>query len=102
MKQSQLQPLSGEQFKYKSANKDEEVDGVPETVVTGVLQKIVSPMARSYSSKTSAQLFRDAENAKNREYRAYSTSRARRFQPTGVYHSRRNGSTVSLGCEADR
>ena len=26
-------------------------------------------MARSYSSKTSAQLFRDAENAKNREYR---------------------------------
>ena len=70
-----LQPLSGEQFQYKSANKDE--DARSDVKCTGFWRplrqayfdvKIVSPMARSYSSKTSAQLFRDAENAKNREY----------------------------------
>lgn len=71
----QLQPLSGEVFDFKSANKEE--DARSDIKCTGFWRpmrqaffdvKIVSPLARSYASLEPAQLFRMAEKAKIREY----------------------------------
>jgi len=71
----QLQPLSGEAFEYKSANKED--DARSDIKVCGFWRnmrqayfdiKIVSPMARSYSHMTPAALYRKAEKVKMREY----------------------------------
>ena len=71
-----LQALSGEEFEYKSANKEEEARS--DIKCTGFWRplrqaffdvKIVSPLARSYASLSSAQLFKMAEKSKIREYR---------------------------------
>jgi hypothetical protein len=71
-----LQPLSGEQFDLKSANKDD--DARSDIKCTGFWRplrqaffdvKIVSPMARSYAQKSPASLYNMAEKAKIREYR---------------------------------
>ena len=73
----QLQELSGEVFDYKSANK--EADARSDIKCCGFWTnkrqayfdvKVVSPFARSYVGLKPAQLFRMAEKAKVREYRA--------------------------------
>ena len=73
----QLQELSGEVFEYKSANK--EADARSDIKVCGFWTnkrqayfdvKVVSPFARSYVGLKPAQLFKMAEKAKIREYRA--------------------------------
>jgi len=70
-----LQPLSGEVFEFKSANK--EPDARSDIKVSGFWRnmqqaffdvKVVSPYARSYSRLTAAQLYRMAEKSKMREY----------------------------------
>jgi len=72
----QLQPLSGEGFDFKSANKED--DARSDIKVTGFWRemrqaffdvKVVSPFARSYSHLSQESLFRMAEKAKMREYR---------------------------------
>jgi len=72
----QLQELSGEAFEYKSANK--EADARSDIKCCGFWSnkrqayfdvKVVSPFARSYVNLKPAQLFRQAEQAKIREYR---------------------------------
>ena len=71
----QLQELSGEVFKYKSANKD--ADARSDVKVEGFWSKkrqaffdvkVVSPFAKSYAHMTPAALFRLAEKEKMREY----------------------------------
>ena len=71
----QLQELTGENFKYRSANKD--ADARSDIRCCGFWKdkrqayfdvKVVSPFARSYSNLTPEQLFRQAERAKEREY----------------------------------
>src|SRR6185312_1537565 len=71
----QLQPLSGESFKLKSANKDDEARSDVKCIGfwTRMRQayfdiKVVSPYARSYSSLSPPQFFRQAEQSKIREY----------------------------------
>jgi len=70
-----LQPLTGEVFDFKSANK--EPDARSDIKVRGFWRnmqqaffdvKVVSPYARSYSRLTAAQLYRMAEKSKMREY----------------------------------
>ena len=70
-----LQELSGEIFKYKSANKD--ADARSDNRCCGFWRekrqayfdvKVVSPFAKSYSNLTPEQLFKQAEKAKEREY----------------------------------
>ena len=70
-----LQPLSGEEFEYKSANKDDEARS--DVKCTGFWRasrhayfdvKLVSPLARSYAHKTPKSLFANAEKMKIREY----------------------------------
>jgi hypothetical protein len=72
----QLQPLSGEEFKYNSANK--EPDARSDIKVCGFWRKmqqaffdvkVVSPYARSYSRLTTVSLYRMAEKSKMREYK---------------------------------
>ena len=72
----QLQPLSGETFKYRTANKED--DARSDIKCFGFWTnsrfaffdvKVVSPFAKSYSSLSTKQLFRQSEKAKNREYR---------------------------------
>ena len=72
----QLQPLSGEEFEYKSANKED--DARSDIKCTGFWRplrqaffdvKIISPMARSYSSLTTKALYNLAEKSKMREYK---------------------------------
>ena len=71
-----LQKLSGEEFEYKSANKEN--DARSDIKVTGFWRemrqaffdvKVVSPFARSYSHLSQEALFRKSEKAKMREYR---------------------------------
>lgn len=71
-----LQPLSGETFIYKSANKDEEARS--DIKCYGFYKhmrhaffdiKVVSPYAGSYANLKPAALFRQSEQSKNREYR---------------------------------
>ena len=73
----QLQPLSGESFRLKSANKEEEARSDVKCV--GFWRKlrqayfdikVVSPIARSNLNKPHKRLFQDAEQQKNREYKA--------------------------------
>ena len=73
----QLQELSGEVFEYKSANV--EADARSDVKCCGFWTakrqaffdvKVVSPFARSYANLKPAQLFKMAEKAKIREYRA--------------------------------
>jgi hypothetical protein len=70
-----LQPLSGEVFEYKSANKDDEARS--DIKCCGFWSKmrqaffdvkVVSPFARSYAHMKPAQLFHMAEQSKIREY----------------------------------
>jgi hypothetical protein len=72
----QLQPLSGESFEYKSAIKDDEARS--DIKCCGFWSKmrqayfdikVVSPFARSYSHLTPAQLYKQAEREKMRQYR---------------------------------
>jgi len=72
-----LQPLSGESFKLKSANKDDDARSDVKCVGfwRGLRQayfdiKVVSPFARSNLKKSHKTLYRLAENAKKREYQA--------------------------------
>jgi hypothetical protein len=69
-----LQPLSGEVFEYKSANKDDEARS--DIKCCGFWSKmrqaffdvkVVSPFARSYAHMTPARLFNMAEQSKIRE-----------------------------------
>jgi hypothetical protein len=71
----QLQPLTGETFEFKSANKDE--DARSDVKCNGFWRpmrmaffdiKVVSPYARSYASMSSVALYRQAEKSKEREY----------------------------------
>ena len=71
----QLQPLSGEVFEYKSANKED--DARSDIKCCGFWSpmrqayfdvKVVSPFARSYAHMTPAALFKMAERSKIREY----------------------------------
>jgi hypothetical protein len=71
-----LQPLSGEGFEYKSANKDD--DARSDVKCVGFWSKmrqayfdikVVSPYARSYDHMSSASLYRMAEKSKEREYK---------------------------------
>ena len=71
-----LQPLEGEVFEYKSANKEEEARS--DIKCCGFWSKmrqayfdikVVSPFARSNAQLEPAQLFRNAERAKIREYK---------------------------------
>ena len=71
-----LQPLSGEEFFYKTANKDSEArsDIKCYSFYKHMRQayfdiKVVSPYAKSNMNLKPAQLFRNAELSKNREYR---------------------------------
>ena len=72
----QLQPLSGESFKLKSTNLEDEARSDVKCV--GFWRrlrqaffdcKIISPYARSYLSKNHKQLYHEAEQSKNREYK---------------------------------
>ena len=72
----QLQPLSGEVFEYKSANKDDEARsdikccGFWSNMRQAYFDvKVVSPFARSNVHLEPAQLFKMAERAKIREYK---------------------------------
>ena len=71
-----LQPLEGETFENKSANKDEEArSDIKCCGFWGKLQqayfdiKVVSPFARSNARLEPAQMFKQAEQSKNREYK---------------------------------
>ena len=71
----QLQPLEGEQFDYKSANKDDEARsdikccGFWNNMRQAYFDvKVVSPFARSNAPLKPAQLFKNAERSKIREY----------------------------------
>ena len=73
----QLQPLSGESFRLKSANKEEEARSDVKCVGfwRGMRQayfdiKVVSPFARSNLNKPHKSLFHEAEQQKDREYKA--------------------------------
>ena len=72
-----LQPLSGESFRLKSANKEEEARSDVKCV--GFWRrmrqayfdiKVVSPFARSNLNKPHKSLFHEAEQQKDREYKA--------------------------------
>jgi Reverse transcriptase (RNA-dependent DNA polymerase) len=72
----QLQPLDGEVFDYKSANKDEEARsdikccGFWSNLRQAYFDiKVVSPFARSNAHLSPAQLFKNAERSKIREYK---------------------------------
>jgi hypothetical protein len=72
----QLQPLSGEVFDYKSANKDDEARsdikccGFWSNMRQAYFDvKVVSPFARSNAQLEPAQLFKNAERSKIREYK---------------------------------
>ena len=71
----QLQPLSGESFDFKSANKEEDArsdikcNGFWRPMRTAYFDiKVVSPLARSYVNMSSAALYTMAEKSKEREY----------------------------------
>jgi hypothetical protein len=71
----QLQPLEGEVFEYKSANKDDEARsdikccGFWSNLRQAYFDvKVVSPFARSNAHLSPAQLFKNAERSKIREY----------------------------------
>jgi len=71
----QLQPLDGEVFDYKSANKDDEARsdikccGFWSNLRQAYFDvKVVSPFARSNAHLSPAQLFKNAERSKIREY----------------------------------
>ena len=72
-----LQSLSGEAFKFKSTNKDD--DARSDVKCLGFWRKmrqayfdikVVSPLARSYVSRSQPSIYRDAEKSKMREYKA--------------------------------
>jgi hypothetical protein len=72
-----LIPLSGEIFEHLSVNKDEEARS--DVKCLGFWRrmrqaffdiKVISPYARSYLPKNHKQMFREAEQSKNREYKA--------------------------------
>lgn len=72
-----LQPLSGESFKFKSANKDD--DARSDVKCLGFWRKmrqayfdvkVVSPLARSYVSRSQQSIYREAEKSKMRAYKA--------------------------------
>ena len=72
----QLQPLDGEVFEYKSANKDD--DARSDIKCMGFWSKlrqaffdvkVVSPYARSYCDMPISRLLVSAEKSKSREYR---------------------------------
>ena len=72
----QLQPLTGEVFDYKSANKDDEARsdikccGFWSNMRQAYFDvKVVSPFARSNAKLESAQLYNKAERTKIREYK---------------------------------
>src|SRR4051812_20116266 len=72
----QLQPLNGEVFDYKTANKDDEARsdikccGYWSNMRQAYFDvKVVSPFARSNAKLEPAQLFKNAERSKIREYR---------------------------------
>ena len=71
-----LQKLTGEGFKYKSANKED--DARSDLKVTGFWRnmrqayfdvKVVSPFARSYAHLSQKSILLSAEKSKMREYR---------------------------------
>ena len=70
-----LQPLSGEHFEFKSANCDDDArsdikcNGFWRPMRTAFFDiKVVSPYARSYAHLSTAQMYRNAEKSKEREY----------------------------------
>ena len=72
----QLQPLDGEAFDFKSANKDDEARsdikccGFWSNLRQAYFDvKVVSPFARSNAHLDPAQLYKNAERAKIREYK---------------------------------
>ena len=102
--ESLLQPLSGEVFDYKSANKEAEARS--DIKCCGFWSKmrqayfdvkVVNPFARSYAPKKPAALFRSAENSKMGEYR----ERRDVERPT-IHLFWWNGSSESFGVEATR
>ena len=73
----ELIPLSGESFKYKSANKEE--DARSDVKCIGFWRRmrqayfdirVISPYARSYLHKSHKRIYHEAEQDKNREYKA--------------------------------
>src|SRR5438132_5735261 len=72
-----LQELSGEVFDYESANVESEARsdikccGFWSTMRQAYFDVKVSPFARSYAHLKPAQLFKNAERAKIREYREW-------------------------------
>ena len=72
----QLQPLTGEGFHYKSANKDDEARsdikcyGFWSTMRQAYFDiRVISPLARSYAHMNPTQLYNHAEKEKIRQYR---------------------------------
>ena len=71
-----LQPLRGETFEYKSANKDEDArsgikcNGFWKHMRQAYFDiRVVTPFAKSYTNKKPTALFRMAEKEKIRQYR---------------------------------
>ena len=73
----ELIPLSGESFKYKSTNKEE--DARSDVKCIGFWRRmrqayfdirVISPYARSYLHKSHKRIYHEAEQDKNREYKA--------------------------------
>ena len=74
-KEPRLQPLSGENFEYKSANCDDDArsdikcNGFWRPMRTAFFDiKVLSPYARSYAHLSTAAMYRNAEKSKEREY----------------------------------
>jgi len=103
-----LQPLSGESFKLKSANKEEDARSDVKCVGfwRGMRQayfdiKVVSPFARSNLKKPHPVLYREAENSKKGEYKArVGVFNLRVFNSSGIHHSRRYVSTDAAFSQA--
>ena len=102
----QLQELSGEVFEYKSANV--EADARSDVKCCGFWTakrqaffdvKVVSPFARSYANLKPAQLFKMAEKAKIREYRARILEVEHGDFTPLVFLHRRHGPSMPLGYE---
>ena len=91
-----LQPLSGESFKYKSANKD--VEARSDIKCLGFWSnmrqaffdvKVVSPLARSYCNRPILDVMKSAEKEKCREYRE---------RIVGVEHADFNPLVFTVSC----
>ena len=100
-----LQSLSGEAFKFKSANKDD--DARSDVKCLGFWRKmrqayfdikVVSPLARSYVSRSQPSIYRDAEKSKMREYKAR-IIQVEHGDASGFHHNGRNGSPERASSE---